>query len=69
VSGWEARRGEEPDPLAGLREAAHKREARIKAAADPECSLCRGRGFTYGYIAPSKTASYPCRCTGIPEVE
>ena len=29
------------------------------------CSLCKGKGFTRGYIAPSKFAEYECtRCCG-----
>jgi hypothetical protein len=42
---------------------AQSRERRAKA--DPECRICRGRGETSGYIAPSKSAVYACPCTGM----
>ena len=51
-------------PLAGQSEAYAEYLAVLKAVADPDCRVCRGRGTTTGYIAPSKTATYACHCTG-----
>jgi hypothetical protein len=54
------------DPLYdSLREADAARWAEIRAKADPECRICRGRGSTQGYVAPSKSATYACPCTGM----
>lgn len=57
------------DPMANLRALNDARDKRIREAADPDCKLCKGRGKTSGHIAGDKYASYPCRCTGIPECE
>lgn len=52
------------DPLTGHREAFAEYVAALRAVADPECHICKGQGTTTGYIAPSKTATYACPCTG-----
>lgn len=52
------------DMWAGIRESIRDRWERIAAKADPDCHMCKGRGKTYGYIGPGKTAEYPCPCTG-----
>jgi hypothetical protein len=57
------------DLMAGLRALNDARDQRIRDAADPGCRICKGRGTTANYIAPSKVAHPPCRCTGISECE
>lgn len=47
-----------------LREAAAEHHAKVAAAADPDCHICHGRGWTTSYIAPSKRAQNECPCTG-----
>jgi hypothetical protein len=55
------------DLMTDLRKLNDERDKRIREAADPDCHICKGRGKTRGHIAADKYASYPCRCTGIPE--
>jgi hypothetical protein len=52
------------DLIESLRESIAAHYAQVAIAADSECRICRGRGWTGGYIAPSKEAQYPCVCTG-----
>lgn len=51
-------------PVDGEREAFSEYVAALRAVADPDCRICKGKGTTQGYIAPSKTATYACPCTG-----
>jgi hypothetical protein len=39
--------------------------AERRAAADPDCRICKGWGQTSGHIAPSKFVMYACPCTGL----
>lgn len=57
-------RGTPSDPLAEHRDAFSEYVSALRAVADPECPICKGKGTTKGYIAPSKTATYACPCTG-----
>jgi hypothetical protein len=52
------------DLMAGFREDAERYWRECRALAIPDCRICRGWGYTQGYIGPSKFAQYPCACTG-----
>jgi hypothetical protein len=52
------------DLMDDLREHAERYWQECRALATPDCHICRGWGHTSGYIAPGKTAQYPCPCTG-----
>lgn len=47
-----------------LRAHAERYWQECRELARPDCIICKGWGYTHGYIAPSKTAQYPCPCTG-----
>lgn len=47
------------DFLDGIRESAQAQHDAWKAAADPDCKLCRGRGTTTGWVAQGYV-TYPC---------
>lgn len=46
------------------REAIARRHAELRSLADPTCRTCKGAGTTTAYIAPSKSTSHACHCTG-----
>ena len=61
MTGRERQQGDLADVI---REDVRRIEREWKEAADPGCRVCLGHGKTHGYVAPSKTATYACPCTG-----
>jgi hypothetical protein len=50
--------------IESLREGIAEYAATVRAAAKPDCRICRGQGWTDNYVAPSKMSRCECPCTG-----